>query len=66
MDDDVRMRGFGKFKVQHKRPKVGRNPVTQERAMITQRRVVKFASSRKLISLVKEAVSEKLRNSNLM
>lgn len=51
-DEDVTMRGFGKFKVQHKRPRIGRNPVTQESAMISSRRVVKFAPSKNLISLV--------------
>ena len=65
-DEDVRFRGFGKFKVQHKRPRIGRNPVTQESAMITQRRVVKFAPSRNLISLVNKDVSERLGRSNLM
>lgn len=59
-NEDVRLRGFGKFKVQHKRPRIGRNPVTQESAMITSRRVVKFAPSQNLISLVNEYVSEKL------
>ena len=63
-DEDVRIRGFGKFKVQHKRPRIGRNPVTQESAIITSRRVVKFAPSRNLISLVNEDVSKKLHNSN--
>ena len=63
-DEDVRFRGFGKFKVQHKRPRIGRNPVTQASAMITSRRVVKFAPSRNLISLVNEDVSKKLHNSN--
>ena len=61
-DEDVRFRGFGKFKVQHKSPRIGRNPATQESAMITSRRVVKFAPSRNLISLVNEDVSKKLQN----
>lgn len=65
-DDDVTMRGFGRFKVQHKRPRIGRNPITQESATISSRRVVKFAPSRKLMSLVNEGVSENLRNSKLM
>lgn len=57
-DEDVRIRGFGKFKVQHKRPRIGRNPATQESAMITPLRVIKFAPSRNLISLVNEDVSK--------
>ena len=61
-DDDVTMRGFGRFKVQHKRPRIGRNPITQESAMISSRRVVKFVPSRNLILLVNTRMRNKLGN----
>ena len=53
-NEQVSFRGFGKFKVQHKRARAGRNPQTQVEAIIVARRVVKFAPSRSLSSKVNE------------
>ena len=44
-NQNVSLRGFGLFKIQHKRPRPGRNPKTGEEAVITARRVVKFTPS---------------------
>jgi hypothetical protein len=44
--------GFGNFKIQHKRARIGRNPKTLEEAVITARRVVKFVPSPQLIAKV--------------
>ena len=64
-DDDVTMRGFGRFKVQHKRPRIGRNPITQESAVISPRRVIKFVPSRNLILLVNKEMQQRTENSSL-
>lgn len=57
-NEQVSFRGFGKFKVQHKRPRAGRNPQTQVEATIVARRVIKFAPSRSLLSKVNEGFKE--------
>jgi len=46
--DDVMISGFGKFQVQDKRKRRGRNPATGESMMLSSRRVVTFKCSRKL------------------
>ena len=51
-DDDVNIRGCGKFKVQHKSSRIGRNPITLQSAIISSRRVIKFAPSKKTIMLM--------------
>ena len=46
--DDVLVSGFGKFCVQDKRARRGRNPETGEEKIISARRIVSFKCSRKL------------------
>ena len=46
--DDVMISGFGKFQVQDKRQRRGRNPATGESMMLSPRKVVTFKCSRKL------------------
>lgn len=46
--DDVMISGFGKFQVQDKRQRRGRNPATGDSMMLDSRRVVTFKCSRKL------------------
>ena len=46
--DDVMISGFGKFQVQNKRQRRGRNPATGESMMLSPRKVVTFKCSRKL------------------
>ncbi len=40
--EDVRISGFGKFQVNEKAPRKGRNPATDEEMMLDGRRVVTF------------------------
>lgn len=42
--EDVKLRGFGVFRLQHKKERLGRNPKTGKDAVITSRRVVKFSA----------------------
>ncbi|MCP4681835.1 MAG: integration host factor subunit alpha [Desulfobacterales bacterium] len=46
--EDVRIPGFGKFHVQHKRPRRGRNPQTGEEMILRSRKIVGFSVSPKL------------------
>jgi integration host factor subunit alpha len=46
--DDVLISGFGKFSVQQKKERKGRNPATGEDLMLAPRRVVTFKCSGKL------------------
>jgi integration host factor subunit alpha len=46
--DDVLVSGFGKFCVQDKNARRGRNPATGEDKIISARRIVSFKCSRKL------------------
>lgn len=49
-NESIKLRGFGHFKLQHKKQRIGRNPKTRVEAVITPRRVVKFAASRQLVA----------------
>jgi len=44
--ESVEIRGFGKFSVREKNPRVGRNPRSGQKAMIKERRVVTFQASK--------------------
>jgi integration host factor subunit alpha len=46
--DDVIIYGFGKFWIQKKQKRLGRNPITGEKKILRYRRVVKFKYSRRL------------------
>jgi integration host factor subunit alpha len=46
--EEVLVSGFGKFCVQDKRARRGRNPATSEDKIISARRIVSFKCSRKL------------------
>lgn len=46
--DDIMVSGFGKFRVDEKAPRKGRNPATCEKVILEERRVVTFHSSGKL------------------
>ena len=46
--DEVLISGFGKFWVQDKQERLGRNPVTGHRMVLDARRVVRFRYSRGL------------------
>lgn len=48
----VKLRGFGVFKAQQKKERVGRNPKTGIDAVITSRRAVKYAPSPYVRALV--------------
>ncbi len=44
-EEDVILSGFGKFWVQHKVPRTGRNPKTGKTAVITARKVLGFSAA---------------------
>jgi integration host factor subunit alpha len=46
--EDIIISGFGKFQVNNKAPRKGRNPATGEDMTLDKRRVVTFKCSRKL------------------
>jgi integration host factor subunit alpha len=52
--EDVMISGFGKFSVQNKGERRGRNPHTGEGMMLESRRVVSFSCSRKLKDRINE------------
>ena len=47
---EVHLRGFGKFKLQKKKQRIGRNPKTLKDAIITPRRALKFSASPILVA----------------
>ena len=44
-NETVKLRGFGVFKVQHKKERPGRNPRSGKEAVVTARRSIKFVAS---------------------
>ena len=53
--EDVKLTGFGTFKVHDKKERMGRNPKTKEPAVISARRTVSFRASPILKKKVNEA-----------
>ena len=51
-NEDVKLRGFGVFKVQHKKERLGRNPKSGVAAVVVPRRVVKFSANTSLRALI--------------
>jgi len=49
---EVPFKGLGKFKVQHRKARVGRNPITGEPIQIPAKTVVKFTLARSLKDLI--------------
>ena len=47
-DGSVKIPGFGTFKIRHKNQRQGRNPKTNEPAIITSRNVILFKPSQQL------------------
>lgn len=50
--EDLKISGFGKFEVKHKKPRRGRNPQTGESLEISARRVISFKPSHLLRNAV--------------
>ncbi len=48
---EVPLKGLGKFKVQHRKARVGRNPLTGEEIQIPAKTVVKFSVAKSLKEL---------------
>ena len=55
--DDIMISGFGKFQVNEKAPRKGRNPATGEDMMLNGRKTVTFKCSGKLRDNINEAVT---------
>ena len=51
---ELKIRGFGSFRVIGKKSRIGRNPKTKKEYIITERNVVSFRPSRKLKKSVNE------------
>ncbi len=51
--DDVKISGFGKFEVNKKKDRIGRNPRTGEQMIISARRVISFKVSQVLREMMK-------------
>lgn len=49
---EVPLRGLGKFKVQHRKARVGRNPLTGAEIQIPAKTVVKFTLAKTLKTLI--------------
>jgi len=58
----IRLAGFGKFKLRDKRERPGRNPKTGKDVMITPRRVVTFRAGLKLMDRINSKLNFIFRN----
>lgn len=57
--DEVRIHGFGSFRIAQRAARMGRNPRTGEAVKVAARRVVRFAPSTTLSSALKAARAAK-------
>ena len=56
--EEVKISGFGNFKILNKKERLGRNPKTGEPAIISARRVVTFKAGQKLRKKMSNILSE--------
>ena len=57
-NEEVKISGFGNFKILNKKERLGRNPKTGEPAIISARRVVTFKAGQKLRKKMSNILSE--------
>lgn len=57
VEKTLKIKGFGSFSILNKKPRMGRNPKTQEAALICARQTVRFRVSK----LLKEKMNKKRR-----
>ena len=57
-NEEVKLSGFGNFKILNKRERPGRNPKTGEPALISARKVVTFKAGQKLRKKMSNILSE--------
>ena len=57
-NEEVKLSGFGNFKILNKRERPGRNPKTREPAIISARKVVTFKAGQKLRKKMSNILSE--------
>ena len=54
--DRIEIRGFGSFSLNHRPPRVGRNPKSGEKVMVPEKRVPHFKAGKELRERVDNAV----------
>jgi integration host factor subunit beta len=55
-DDKVELRGFGSFRVRHRKPRLGRNPKTGEPVSVPAKKVPFFKAGRELKLMADQGV----------
>jgi len=54
-DDKIELRGFGSFRVRHRRSRQGRNPKTGDRVEVPEKRIPYFKPGKELKDLINDA-----------
>ena len=54
----VKIHNFGTFKIKKKKPRVGRNPKTKEEVIISERNVITFTPSKKILNIINPEINE--------
>ena len=55
-----KIHNFGTFKIKQKNSRLGRNPKTKEEVMISERNVITFTPSKKILLSMNEKLNEKV------
>jgi integration host factor subunit beta len=55
-DDKIELRGFGSFRVRHRRSRQGRNPKTGDRVEVPEKRIPYFKPGKELKDLINDIV----------
>ncbi|MDI9334825.1 MAG: integration host factor subunit beta [Cytophagales bacterium] len=59
----IEIRGFGSFSVNHRKPRVGRNPRSGESVLVPEKRVAHFKPGKILRAAVEPVIDEKVPQS---
>jgi len=51
-----KIHNFGTFKIKQKKSRLGRNPKTKEEVMISERNVITFTPSKKILSIMNQNI----------
>ena len=56
----VKIHNFGTFKIKQKKSRIGRNPKTKKEVMISERNVISFTPSKKILLMMNNTINEKV------
>ena len=59
-EGELILKNLGSFKILNKKQRIGRNPKTKEEVMISERNVISFTPSKRILLMMNNKINEKI------